>query len=216
VYHALNRGVKGLALFSSPGDYGAFERLLGEAKAHAAVKVFAYCLMSTHWHLIASPERDGELSRFLHWLTSTHANRWNVFHERVGTGAVYQGRFKAIPIQTDDHFLTVCRYVERNPVRANLVADAASWRWSSLWRRSHYCSDNVLDQWPILPPDGWEDAVNQPQNEREVEAIRESIVRGSPIGDSEWRQNAAKMLRLEPSLNPRGRPTKNKDTRPHF
>ena len=214
VYHMLNRGVKGVALFSSAGDYAAFEQLLIEAKAHAAVKLFVYCLMSTHWHLILSPERDGELSRFAHWLTFVHAKRWNACHQAMGTGAVYQSRFKAIPIQMDHHYLTACRYVERNALRANLVGDAVEWRWSSLWRRLNYCDQGLLDTWPISQPLNWEQEVNQPQNEQELEAIREAIVRGAPLGDSEWQRQVAKMLHLESSMNPRGRPAK--DARPHF
>ena len=113
--------MKQLVLFSSDWDYASFEGLLLDAKQRAAVKLFDYCLMRNHWHFILCPEKDGELSRFMHWLTVTHAQRWNAFHGTSGTGAVYQGRFKALPIQSDAHFLTACRYVERNPLRASLV-----------------------------------------------------------------------------------------------
>ena len=208
VYHVLNRGVKGMALFSTSGDYGAFEQLLLDAKQRASVKLFAYCLMSTHWHLILSPERHGELSRFMHWLTFTHARRWNAFHQAVGTGAVYQSRFKALPVQADVHYLTVCRYVERNPLRANLVSDATAWRWSSLWRRAHFCDHGMLDEWPIVRPDDWERHVNAPHNDQELAAIRESVVRCAPIGDSVWREQIAHVLRIEGTLRPRGRPRK--------
>jgi putative transposase len=87
----------------------------------------------------------------MHLLTVTHAQRWHAFRGTSGTGSVYQGRFKAIPIQSDRHLLLVCRYVERNPLRAKLVEDAADWRWSSLWRRIHG-RDAELDPWPVPPP----------------------------------------------------------------
>ncbi|MDH4083079.1 MAG: hypothetical protein OEV99_01655 [Nitrospira sp.] len=64
-----------------------------------------------------------------------HTHRWYARHQTAGTGPVYQGRFKSIPVQTDEHLLTVARYVERNALRAKLVRRAEDWKWSSLWRR---------------------------------------------------------------------------------
>jgi putative transposase len=214
VYHVLNRSVKQLVLFSSDWDYASFEALLFEAKRRAAVKLFDYCLMRNHWHLILCPQRDGELSRFMQWLTVTHAHRWNAFHGTSGTGAVYQGRYKAIPIQSNVHFLTACRYVERNPLRANLVPDATDWRWSSLWRRRTFCDHGLLDEWPVTRPVDWEDLVNEPQSEAELEALRHAIRRDAPLGDHTWQQQTAKLLHLESSLRPRGRPPKKKTPDP--
>jgi hypothetical protein len=71
---------------------------------------------------------EGDLSDFLGWLTNTHTRRWHLAHGTVGTGPLYQGRFKSFPIQEDEHFFTVCRYVERNALRANLVTSAEQWR----------------------------------------------------------------------------------------
>jgi putative transposase len=209
VYHVLNRAVKQLVLFSSDWDYASFEELLWDAKQRAAVRLFDYCLMRNHWHLILCPEKHGELSRFMHWLTLTHASRWNASHGVSGTGAVYQGRFKAIPIQSNVHFLTACRYVERNPLRANLVSDATEWRWSSLWRRRKYCEHGLLDTWPVVRPVNWAEYVNEPQTEAELEAVREAIRHGTPLGDKIWQQQTAQLLQLKSSLRPRGRPKKN-------
>ena len=136
VYHALNRANGRLPLFESPGDYAAFERVLAEAAARVpGARLLAYCVMPNHWHLALWPRADGELSEFLRILTLTHAQRWHAHRGSAGAGHVYQGRFKSFPVQRDDHFLTLCRYVERNPLRAGLVRRAERWRWSSLWRR---------------------------------------------------------------------------------
>jgi hypothetical protein len=75
------------------------------------------------------------LSAFMNWLTLTHTQRWRHAHHTVGYGPLYQGRFKSFPIQRDEHLLSVCRYVERNPLRAGIVERAEDWRWSSLWHR---------------------------------------------------------------------------------
>ena len=207
VYHVLNRGARRLPLFETRWDYAAFEQLIFDARIRSSVRVFAYTVMPNHWHLIVSPDRDGELSRFMHWLTCTHAQRWHAHRGSSGTGAVYQGRFKAIPVQSDCHLLWVCRYVERNPLRANLVDDATKWRWSSLWLRENSCDSGRLDLWPVLRSSDWADLVNQPQTEAEVSAIRDAIVRGRPVGCPTWVSDTARRLSLESSLRPAHRPS---------
>ncbi len=105
---------------------------MGLARERLDTRLLAFVLLRNHWHLIVWANRAGELTTYLQWLTVTHVRRWHAHHHTVGTGPIYQGRFKSFPIQEDEHFLTVCRYVERNPLRANLVPRAESWRWSSL------------------------------------------------------------------------------------
>jgi len=132
VYHVLNRSVARLGLFEKEGDYLAFEKVMEEAAKRHPMRILAYCVMPNHWHMVLWPRKDGELSAFVRWLTHTHTMRWHVHHETVGTGHLYQGRLKSVPVQTDEHLLVVCRYVERNPLRAKLVEraepDAASSR----------------------------------------------------------------------------------------
>jgi putative transposase len=114
VYHVLNRAVARLPLFEKPADYAAFHRVLGETLDHFPMRVLAYTLMPNHWHFVLWPEHDDELSPFCRWLTHTHSMRWHAHYHTAGTGHIYQGRFKAFPIEADHHFYTVCRYVERN------------------------------------------------------------------------------------------------------
>ena len=125
VYHVLNRGNARRAFLHKAGDFAAFERVLGEAKAEVPMRILAYCLLPNHWHLVFWPHEDRDLSRFMAWLTLTHTQRWHAHYHNVGTGHLYQGRFKSFPVQEDDHFYTVCRYVERNGLRAKLVSDRA-------------------------------------------------------------------------------------------
>jgi putative transposase len=127
-YHVLNRRIGRLALFDKPADYHAFEKILREAHDWMGLRIAAYCLMPNHWHLLLWPRQDGELSEAMRWITVTHTQRWHAHRHTAGTGPVYQGRFKSFPVQTDEHFLTVARYVERNALRANLVQRAEEWR----------------------------------------------------------------------------------------
>ena len=208
LYHALNRGNSRAAIFRKEADYDAFERILGEGLARYAVQLFCYQLMPNHWHLVLRPTQDGELSRFLRWVTATHTMRYHAHYHTSGTGHVYQGRFKSFPIQDDAHFLTVCRYVERNALRAELTTRAEDWRWGSLWRwqQSVEPVPALLSPWPIPRAPQWVSRVNDALTDRELTALRRSAQRGSPFGDSAWIESTAQRLGLAPTLNPRGRP----------
>ena len=206
VYHVLNRAVARARLFDKAQDYAAFERVLKEAKAWLPMCLLSYCSMPNHWHLVVWPFADGDLSEWLRWLTVTHTQRWHAHHHTAGTGPLYQGRFKSFPIEEDEHLLTVCRYVERNALRANLVAQAETWRWGSLWHRAHGTAQLLFDDWPIALPENWVGQVGKPQTELELAGLRRCVKRGSPYGTENWRQATAKELGLESTLRSRGRP----------
>src|SRR6185437_10093575 len=99
-------------------------RILAETQERRPMRLLAYCLMPNHWHLLLWPQRGGELGPFLQRLTTTHVRRWHLHRQSVGHGHLYQGTYKSFPVQSDEHFYSVCRYVERNALRADLVARA--------------------------------------------------------------------------------------------
>lgn len=193
VFHVLNRSAKRTVLFEKPFEYRAFVTLLEKAVTRSPIALFAYCIMPNHWHLVLAPKTDGAVSGFMHWLTTTHARRWQDGHGLTGLGAVYQGRFKAIPIRDDRHFLWICRYVERNPLRASLVSRAEDWQWSSL--RGHRERSEWLAEWPVARPSEWDAHVNLPQTQAELDAIRHSIRSGVPFGDEVWMRQVQASLR---------------------
>jgi putative transposase len=137
-YHILNRANGRLRLFKKKADFVAFEEVLAQAFERVPLRILGYTLMGNHWHFVVWPKQGqhDQVSEFFRWLTVTHSLRWHVHHGTVGMGHVYQGRFKSFPIETDEHLLTVLRYVERNALRAKLVQKAEEWRWSSLYRRT--------------------------------------------------------------------------------
>lgn len=210
VYHVLNRANATMSIFEDDDDFAAFERILEEACELHDMRLLSYCLMSNHWHLVLRPRQDGNLSRFTGWLTLTHTQRWHAHRGTTGRGHVYQGRFKSFPVEDDGHFLTVCRYVERNALRANMVDRAEDWKWCSLWRnkRGSVEEKSLLSDWPIARPRNWVAVVNKPQTEGELKALRRCIQRGSPYGTEKWVKKMVKSLGLEATLRPRGRPKK--------
>jgi putative transposase len=200
VYHVLNRAAKKAPIFWTEQDYDAFLGVVAEAKRRIPVRIFAYIAMPNHWHFLIEGSADGAISRFMHWLTTTHATRWNIAHSKRGEGAVYQSRFKAIAVQDGLHLFRVWRYVERNALRSNLVTRAEEWRWSSL--AAPRDQNTLLDPSPLLLPADWIDVVNEPQNESEIAAIRSHTNREIPYGDAEWE------ARFGRHAGARGRPTK--------
>jgi len=154
VFHVLNRGVGRMRLFLKDADFEAFERILEKTLETRPMRICSYCLMSNHWHLVLWPERDGDLGAFMQKLTITHVRNWQENRRRVGYGHLYQGRYKSFPIESDDHFYQVVRYVERNPLRADLVKQVDHWRWSSLWRRVNGSPEDrrLLGDWPLPRP----------------------------------------------------------------
>ena len=164
IYHVLNRANARMTIFETDEDYAAFERILSEAVERFEMRLLSYCVMPNHWHLVVHPSEDGQLSRFTGWLTLTHTQRWHAHRKSTGSGHVYQGRFKSFPIQDDEHYYTVCRYVERNALTANLVQRAEDWRWGSLyhWKQRSTEPQPLLSPWPQKRKPGWAAHVNQP------------------------------------------------------
>jgi putative transposase len=208
VYHVLNRGCGRMKLFSRDRDYAAFEEVLASAVKRESMRLLSYCLMPNHWHLALWPREDGELSRFMFWVTMTHTQRWRHARHLVGLGPLYQGRFKAFPVETDAHFLTVSRYVEQNALRARLVRRAEDWRWCSLNVRlgDDAMRRGILHEWPVTQPDDWLDWVNLPQTDAEVEQLRNRIRTGRPFGKPAFEQRTAAAMGIPLTPRPRGRP----------
>ncbi len=213
VFHVLNRGNDRREIFADQADYEAFLRVMKETQERVPMRLLSYCLLPNHWHLLLWPLNDGDLGAFMQRLATTHVRRWHLHRHSVGRGHLYQGTYKSFPVQEDDHFYAVARYVERNGLRARLAKSAAAWRWSSLAQRvGHQGVDNVpeLSAWPIARPRNWTAYVNAPQTKAELESLRLSVSRGQPFGNEVWQKRTAERLGLEFTLNPRGRPRKAK------
>jgi putative transposase len=205
-YHVLNRGNNRAAVFHKDEDDDAFVALAVEACQRHPMRVLAYCVMPNHFHLVLWPHKDGDLSRWMQWLLTSHVRRYHRHYG--GSGHVWQGRFRAFPIQDDGHLLAVLRYVERNPVRAELVPHAEDWRWSS----APYWAGRECVLTPAAGPvergPRWLGRVNRALSAGDLSRIGQSLKRGSPLGTEDWTRATAVRMGLEASLRPRGRPRK--------
>ena len=203
-YHVINRGNARATVFQDQADYAAFVQLMHEAAERLPMRIAGYCLMPNHFHLVLWPRGDGDLSRWMQWLMTAHVRR---HHKRYRSGGhVWQGRFKAFPIQHDEHLLTALRYVERNPVRAGFVDRAQDWPWSSLAKAGS--GAGISRRAPVRLPERWTGFVNRELTAEDLAAVRNCVDRGAPYGGERWVRRVAERLGLESSLRPRGRPSK--------
>jgi putative transposase len=210
VFHVFNRAIQALVLFERRAQYDQFLGVLRQAAHRQRMRVLAYVVMPNHWHLVVWPLHDGDLAAFMQWLTVTHAKRWREGSETTGRGAVYQGRYRAVPIQRDGHLLTACAYVERNPLRAGLVDRAEDWPWSSASPEADRDDRPALSPWPVPKPADWNRLLDQVPSRPEVEAFRNAIRRGVPFGSVAW--SAATNRRLPWTIHaPGGRPRSTQD-----
>jgi putative transposase len=136
------------------------------------------------------PHKDGDLNRWMQWLMTSHVRRY--YRRYNCSGHVWRVRFKAFPVQPDEHYLTVPRYAKRNPLRANMVQRSQDWEWSNLTPIARSCPAGLLHEGPILKPAQWTRHLNGVETEAELKALRHS--------------QTASMLGLESSFRPRGSP----------
>ena len=206
IYHVINRGNGRARVFHDEGDYASFATLMTRAGDRTPMRILAYCLMPNHFHLVLWPREDGDMGDWMRWLLTTHAS-WH--HKKYETsGHIWQGRYKSFMTQDDGHLYTLLRYVERNPVRANLVDSAREWRWSSA---SRLTADVPLEPWPIERPGNWHRRLDRPETSRELDTLRNCVNRETALGSDQW------ITRTEISVGgslrprPRGRPSKKKN-----
>ena len=196
-------------VFHKEGDYAAFVDLLAAANERLPMRILGYVLMPNHFHLVLWPHAAGDLSRWMQWLLTSHVRRYHRHYH--SSGHVWQGRFKAFPIEQDEHLLTVLRYVERNPLRAGLVERAEDWHvvepGVANERQAAGDARQVADRLPAR----LDRLCQRPQTEAEVLALRtEHRPRHTLRRGSLEPAASAKRLGLESSLRPRGRPRKTK------
>ncbi len=210
VYHVLNRANARAQIFENDEDYRLFENILEEAVTKFGMRLLAYCIMPNHWHLVLYPKKDGDLAKFMSWLSNTHTRRWHTSKGTIGQGHLYQGRYKSFICQKDNYFLALVRYVEQNAQKANLCKLAQDWKWSSIYRREKGSVNQkkILSVWPINMPENYLLLVNQMKDTKEEEAIERSIIKSNPYGSVDWVEKMVKKFYLGQTLRGVGRPKK--------
>ena len=128
IYHVILRGINRQDIFEEDGDKDRFIKTIKYYKSISKYKIFAYCLMSNHIHLLIKEETEA-ISLFMQRISVSYVLWYNSKYERCGH--FFQERFKSEPIENDNYFFTVLRYIHQNPLKAGLVKKVADWKWSS-------------------------------------------------------------------------------------
>lgn len=171
VYHVINRANARARIFKEENDYLEFEYLLSELKETFDIRILAYIIMPNHWHLLLSPRNDGDLSKSMQWLGTTHARRIRTQTRTVGEGHLYQGRYKAFLVQRDAYLISALKYIERNAVRAGLCERPEDWKWGSAYRRVVGSEQEhaLLDTTFFQLPNDYVTWINTPEPSEELE-----------------------------------------------
>jgi putative transposase len=205
-HHVTQRGNRRQQVFFGDGDYLAYKALLAEGCRAAGVAVWGYCLMPNHAHLILVPsDADGLRAA----LAEAHRRYTRLVNFREGwRGYLWQGRFASAPMD-EAHLMAAARYVELNPARAGLVAQAADWPWSSA--RAHLAGrdDDLVSAGPLLEraPD-WPGLLDQGLSKEEHAALRAGESTGRPLGSAAFverleRELGRPLVRRKPGRKPR-------------
>ena len=203
-HHVVQRGNNRQDVFFTDADREYYLEMLGRQCEKFGLVIDAYCLMTNHVHLVATPHAADSLAKGVGRTNLYYTRYVNRLHGRCGH--LWQDRFFSCPLD-DEYFWTALIYVERNPVRAGLVRKPWRWKWSSA---AAHCDgrdpSGLLDlaAWEkLLPPDGeWPESICQPLDEAIVERVRTWSNRGCPLGNDSF------ISKLETALNRRLRPRK--------
>jgi putative transposase len=182
-FHVVNRATHRQLLCKNFSEYLTFVRILAWAVRASPIDLFAFSVMPNHFHLLARPVGEKDLGVFMHRLQMTHALWLRQWRGTQGRGAVYQGRYRASRVHTESYFYRAVRYVERNPVRAGLVARPDEWMWSSASPVAALQGIRLAD-WPVpRPGTAWHDFLNQVEPDDELAFVRRRTARREPLVD---------------------------------
>jgi putative transposase len=212
-HHVIQRGNNRQLTFHHKGDYESILALLAEYAEREKVDIHAYVLMSNHFHLLVTPQDEGSLSRMMQAVGRRYVQTFNAVHQRTGT--LWEGRFRANPIQTERYLLACMAYIDQNPVRAGMVARAADYPWSS---HGHYAGLRVdklvkphplyweLGNTPFAREAAYAELVNQGVTPQQQAQLTDSALKGWALGEPDFVANLQKRTDRRVVRNAAGRP----------
>lgn len=207
-HHVVQRGHNRQTTFAEAADYGRYLDSLSALKAECEVRVFAWCLMTNHVHLLLAPARKDSLARLMKRLAGRQTRYHNAQERRTGT--LWEGRFKSSVVQTEGYLHACCRYIELNPVRAGIAVAPEDYPWSSCQERLGLVEPVLLDgTWPSNSPalvHAWRDYLREPLSPAEVALIRTGVQRGHLTGGERFAEEVAAIVGRRIEFRARGRP----------
>ncbi|MCY1501129.1 Transposase IS200 like protein [compost metagenome] len=214
-HHIVQRGHNRQVVFAENADFERYLADLRELKDAFGVKVYAFCLMTNHVHLLLAPSDSlGGLRQLMKTLAARTTRYRNRLEGRSGT--VWESRYKSSIVQSDTYLLACSRYIELNPVRACMVAEAGDYPWSSYALRIASAPErNWLDEDPCFKALGvtaeerrhrYADFVRQAVPSEELVLIREAIQRGQLTGTNRFVDEVERIAGVRIERRKQGRP----------
>lgn len=216
--HVIQRGNDRGAIFFADADYAQYRDWLIEAAAAQRLGVHAYVLMTNHVHLLVTPESAESLARTMQSLGRRYVRHVNAVYRRTGT--LWEGRYRATPIDSDRYFISCCRYIELNPVRAKMVDHPRQYRWSSYRAHAEGKEDPLaafhstfrrLGQTARARQETYRLLIREKLEPSFVEGLRRATNGGWAFGDERFQKQIAAAARRRASPLPRGPKPTDKD-----
>jgi len=208
-HHVTQRGNYQQTVFEEDRDYLLYLQWLSKYARRYFLKVWAYCLMRNHVHLVCMPVEHYSFSKTFNALNMRYSQYFN--QKKEVKGHLWQGRFQSC-ILDERHAYEAIRRVENNPVRAKIVSRADAYPWSSA--RSHvYKEANAIladECYLIKNTDDWLAYLMEKEDEVLVDNIKEKMKTGRPCGDEPFVRRIEELLERKLMPLPRGRPPKPK------
>ncbi|MEI6601277.1 MAG: transposase [Comamonadaceae bacterium] len=212
-HHVIQRGNNRQAIFQAVSDYQTLLGLLVENAIKFDVQIHAYVLMSNHFHLLVTPQTDDGLPHLMQAVGRSYVRHFNGAQKRSGT--LWEGRYKSTLIQTDRYLLACMAYIDLNPVRAGLLAQAGDYPWSSF---GHYTGQR-LDKFITPHPLVWElgntpfareaayaELVQAGIGSVQQQALTDSALRGWALGEPDFVADLQRRTERRVSKATAGRP----------
>ncbi len=218
--HIIQRGNNRSEVFRAEGDYRFYLEKLQAAGEKHRCHIHAYILMTNHVHLLITPEREDSIGKAMQMLGRYYVQYYNYRYRRTGT--LWEGRYKATLIGTEQYLLTCMRYIELNPVRAGMIKHPSDYRWSS------YRYNVLGNEDPPITPHSEYRGLGRTDRERRVAygqlfrnripektlvEIREATNKAWVLGDDRCKRKLQKRLTRHVEPKPRGGDRKSEEYR---
>jgi putative transposase len=209
--HIIQRGNNRCPIFFSDDDYGCFRHYLHEACSLHGCNIHAYVLMTNHIHLLVTPDSEGSIAKTMQSVGRRYVQYFNRTYQRTGT--LWEGRYRATLIDSENYLFTCYRYIELNPVRANMVNHPGEYRWSSYHANALGRYDRLikphqryldLDSNKKMRQAAYRDMSRAQIDEKTLAEIRHATQKGWVLGNDRFRDNVEYLLQRRTRPLPRG------------
>lgn len=205
-HHITQRGTNKSDIFINNKDYQYFLKLLNEWSDKTKSQVWAYCLMSNHFHLLITPDSSDGLGRYLHGVTFRYAQYFNSKYGR--SGRLWQNRYFSCPVDKDEYLWAVVKYIEVNPVRAGIMKKPEEWKWSSAGEHIKGKTDNNIKLHNWLREEERKEYAKIILEGSQEEKIRKATSTGRPLCGESFFDKLEAILNRDLRPKKGGRPKK--------